>query len=95
MTRLGSEPSPLDPKPYALTIRLPRLLHSIFYFYKDEYVILSLFLSLYFLSILVCCYNYIAAVSKHLDKFLPCFATSVVALLFYNIIENLYTVFVS
>lgn len=43
MTRLGSEPSPLDPKPYALAIRLPRLLHGIFCFYKDEYVILSFF----------------------------------------------------
>ena len=48
MTRLGSEPSPLDPKPYALAIRLPRLLHSIFCFYKDEYVILSLFSFLIF-----------------------------------------------
>lgn len=90
MTRLGSEPSPLDPKPYALAIRLPRLLHNIFCMLFSP-----CFLSLYFLSILVCCYNYIAAVSKHLDKFLPCFATSVVAHLFCSIIEDLYAVFVS
>ena len=34
-------------------------------------------------------------VSKHLDKFLSCFARFVTDLLFYNIIVNLYIVFVS